>query len=100
MGAIFAGLLRILSPLAARATMVGLGIALLSGGALYAGCQVKSCMRMKEELREYHRADEIRKEDPKVDQRTEEHKKKVEEFSTPGDFKRGFDELRHYRADD
>jgi len=26
--------------------------------------------------------------------------KQVEEFSTPGDFKRGFDELRQYGADD
>jgi len=74
--------------------------AALLSGLLYAGCQVRSFIRAKEELREYHRADEIRKEDPKVDQRTEEHKKKVEEFSTPGDLKRGFDELRHYRADD
>lgn len=73
--------------------------ALLSG-VLYAGCQVRSCMQAKEELREYHRADEIRKEDPKVDQRMEEHKKQVEEFSTPDDLKHGFDELRHYRADD
>jgi hypothetical protein len=76
-----------------------LGAVLLSG-LLYAGCQVKSCNRMKEELREYHRADEIRKEDPKVDKRTEEHKKKVEGFSTPDDFKRGFDELRKYGTDD
>jgi len=75
------------------------GAALLSS-LLYAGCQVRSCMRAKEELREYHRADEIRKEDPKVDQRTEEHKQKVEEFANPDDFKRGFDELRHYRAQD
>jgi hypothetical protein len=75
------------------------GAALLSC-LLYAGCQVRSCIRAKEELREYHRADEIRKEDPKVDQRTEEHKKKVEEFSSPDDCERGFDELRHYRADD
>jgi hypothetical protein len=72
----------------------------LLSGLLYAGCQVRSCVRMKEELREYHRADKIRKEDPKVDQRTEDHKKQVGEFSTPDDFKRGFDELRHYRADD
>ena len=49
------------------------------------GCQVKSCMRAKEELREYHRADKIRKEDPKVDKRMEEHKQKVEGFSTPDD---------------
>ncbi|RJR37186.1 MAG: hypothetical protein C4567_13105 [Deltaproteobacteria bacterium] len=74
--------------------------AVLLSGFLYAGCQVRSCMQAKEELRGYHRADKIRKEDPKVEKRTEEHKQKVEEFSTPDDFKRGLDELRHYRADD
>ena len=36
-------------------------------GLLYAGCQVKSCMEAKQELKEYHRADQIRKEDPKID---------------------------------
>ncbi|OGP74258.1 MAG: hypothetical protein A2Y80_00675 [Deltaproteobacteria bacterium RBG_13_58_19] len=86
-------------------TAIGKGIAigagaLLLSGLLYAGCQVKSCLRAKEELRDYHRADEIRKEDPKVDNRTEEHKKKVEEFSTPDDFKRGLDELRKHGSDD
>lgn len=74
--------------------------AALLSGLLYGGCQVRSCMRAKEELREYHRADEIRKEDPKVEKRTEKHKQKVEEFSSPDDFKRGFDELRKYGADD
>ncbi|MDD2903469.1 MAG: hypothetical protein PHU44_13650 [Syntrophales bacterium] len=78
----------------------GAVVAALLSGLLYAGCQVRSCMRAKEELQEYHRADEIRKEDPKVDQRVEEHKREVEEFSTPGDLKRGFDKLRHYQADD
>ncbi|MDD2900837.1 MAG: hypothetical protein PHU44_00210 [Syntrophales bacterium] len=72
----------------------------LLSGLLYAGCQVRSCLRAKEELRGYHRADEIRKEDPKVEKRTAEHKQQVEEFSTPDDLKRGFHELRHYRADD
>jgi hypothetical protein len=76
-----------------------LGAVLLSG-VLYAGCQVKSCVEAKQELQQYHRADEIRKEDPKVDKRMEEHKKQVGGFSTPGDFKRGFDELRQYGADD
>jgi hypothetical protein len=78
----------------------GVAAAALLSGLLYAGCQVRSLLLAKEELREYHRADDIRKEDPKVDQRVEEHKKQVEEFSTLDDFKRGFDELRHYRADD
>jgi hypothetical protein len=54
---------------------------------------------MKEEPREYNRADRIRKQDPKIDKRMEDHKKQVEGFSTPGDFKRGFDELRKYKTD-
>lgn len=86
-------------------TAVGKGIAIAAGaallsGLLYIGCQVKSCLRAKEELREYHRADEIRKEDPKVDQKIDERKAEVEKFASPDDFKRGFDKLRNYGADD
>jgi hypothetical protein len=47
-------------------TAIGKGIAIAAGaallsGPLYGGCQIRSCLRVKEELREYHEADEIRK---------------------------------------
>jgi hypothetical protein len=78
-----------------RGVAIGAGALLLSG-VLYAGCQVKSCIRAKEELREYHRADAIRKEDPKVDKRMEENKKRVDGLSTPADLDREFDRLQNY----
>jgi len=63
---------------------------------LYGGCQVRGCIKAKEELRQYRRADEIRKEDPKVDKHIEEQKKRVDQMVTPDDFDLELERLRNY----
>lgn len=71
------------------------GFALL-GSVLFAGCEVRGCMKAREELQQYHRADKIRKEDPKVDKNIAEQKKRVDQMVTPDDFDRELERLRDY----
>lgn len=82
-----------------RVVGAALGAIILSG-LLYAAYQVRSYIKAKEEVRQYQRADEIRKEDKKIEKNIEGKKQEVGEFSSPDDFKRGFDELRDYRANE
>jgi hypothetical protein len=71
--------------------VVGLSLALLFGAF-----QIRGCLRAKQELRAYKQADNIRELDRKTDQRIEEHKREVENYSTPDDLEHGFDRLRDY----
>lgn len=78
---------------------VGLVIgSILLSSLLYVGCQVRGCIKAQDELRQYHRADVIRKEDPKIDKHIEEQKKRVDQMVTPGDFDRELERLRDYGA--
>lgn len=80
---------------------VGLTLAgMLASGVLFAGCQIRGCMKMKQELRDYHQADRVRAKDKKIDKQTQESQDEVEGYTTDDDFMRGFDRLRNYGADE
>ncbi len=81
--------------------IIGIVLAsMLASGVLFAGCQVRGCMKAREELRQYQQAEKIRKEDKKIDTRSNEEKKNIDGYSSDDDFQRGFDRLRQYGADD
>ncbi len=73
------------------------GIGLIVGSlALYGVFQIRSCDRAKEELKQYQRADEVKKEDKGVEKTIEEQKKRVDQMVTSDDFDRELERLRQH----
>jgi hypothetical protein len=73
--------------------IAAIGIAL---GLLFGGCQIRSCIKAKEELWQYKAAEKIRQKDRKIDQQIEDKKHEVENYSNLDDLEHGFEELRGY----
>ena len=64
-------------------------------GLLIGIIQIRSCLKAKEQLRQYEQAEKIRQQDKKIDQKTEGEKNEIEKFNTPDDFRNMFDRLRN-----
>lgn len=71
----------------------------LAAGAIilvlvWGGFEIRGCMKMKEQLREYQQAEKIRQQDEKIDQETEEQKNELNENSSIDDYRRELERLR------
>jgi len=61
----------------------GILAALVVGGFFYATSQVRGCIRHEETIKQYQRADEVRKEDKKTDEQTEKEKNRIDATPAP-----------------
>ena len=77
----------------------GVLVAIILGGVFYANSQIKGCIRDKDTIKQYQRADEVRQEDKKTDDQIEKEQKRIDR--DPGfDFDAELERLRqHSKAD-